>query len=153
MQMSDVSVTASQAHFPLPGSAFAIEPPLQLVSPELAAKLADEFAGLDLFGRVAAIRSLVPGQIVFTTSFGLEAQALAHAIFSQGLTIDVATLDTGRLFRKLTMSGRGPSIATASAFLFLHLKAAVSSVWSRSRASTVFAGPSQSDSSVAPCAR
>jgi phosphoadenosine phosphosulfate reductase len=51
-----------------------------------------------LFGRVAAIRSLVSGRIVFTTSFGLEAQALAHAIFSQGLAIDVATLDTGRLF-------------------------------------------------------
>jgi phosphoadenosine phosphosulfate reductase len=98
MKMSDVSLITSQAHFPLSGPPFATEPPLQLVSPELAAKLADEFAGLDLFGRVAAIRSLVPGRIAFTTSFGLEAQALTHAIFSQRLTIDVATLDTGRLF-------------------------------------------------------
>jgi phosphoadenosine phosphosulfate reductase len=58
----------------------------------------DSFAELDLFARVATIRSLISGRIVFTTSFGLEAQALAHAIFSQGLAVDVATLDTGRLF-------------------------------------------------------
>lgn len=68
------------------------------ISPALAASLADQFRGLDLFDRVAAIRALIPGRIVFTTSFGLEAQALAHAIFSQALAIDVATLDTGRLF-------------------------------------------------------
>jgi phosphoadenosine phosphosulfate reductase len=97
--MSDVSVTAtSHAHFPPSGRAFATEPTVQPVSSALATKLADEFAGLDLFGRVAAIRSFVPGRIVFTTSFGLEAQALAHAIFSQGLDIDAATLDTGRIF-------------------------------------------------------
>lgn len=67
-------------------------------STTLAASLAEQFSALDLFERVAAIRSLIPGRIVFTTSFGLEAQALAHAIFSQGLAIDAATLDTGRLF-------------------------------------------------------
>jgi phosphoadenosine phosphosulfate reductase len=96
--MSDVSLTTeSSTHFP-PSGRVRTEPPTQRISPALAAKLADEFAGLDLFGRVAAISSLVSGRIVFTTSFGLEAQALAHAIFSQGLPIDVATLDTGRLF-------------------------------------------------------
>ena len=97
--MSDVSLnTESPAHFPPFGRVIATEPATQRISPLLAAKLAEEFAGLDLFGRVAAIRWLVSGRIVFTTSFGLEAQALAHAIFSQGLAIDVATLDTGRLF-------------------------------------------------------
>jgi phosphoadenosine phosphosulfate reductase len=35
---------------------------------------------------------------VFTTSLGLEDQAIAHAIFAQDLAIDVVTLDTGRLF-------------------------------------------------------
>jgi phosphoadenosine phosphosulfate reductase len=35
---------------------------------------------------------------VFTTSFGIEDQAIAHAIFAQGFAIDVVTLDTGRLF-------------------------------------------------------
>lgn len=67
-------------------------------SAALAARLADQFGALDLFERVAAIRELIPGRIVLTTGFGLEGQAIAHAIFSQALAIDVATLDTGRLF-------------------------------------------------------
>jgi phosphoadenosine phosphosulfate reductase len=52
----------------------------------------------DLMKRVATVRGLVPGRIVFTTSFGIEDQAIAHTIFAQGLEIDVVTLDTGRLF-------------------------------------------------------
>jgi phosphoadenosine phosphosulfate reductase len=60
--------------------------------------LAVQFNTQDLFERLATIRSSISGRIVFTTSFGLEDQAIAHAIFSQGLAIDVATLDTGRLF-------------------------------------------------------
>jgi phosphoadenosine phosphosulfate reductase len=52
----------------------------------------------DLMKRVAAIRSRVRGRIVFTTSFGIEDQAIAHAIFQQALGIEVVTLDTGRLF-------------------------------------------------------
>ncbi len=63
-----------------------------------AATLAAKFGALDLFERLAAIRSVIAGRIVFTTSFGLEDQAIAHAICSQNLAIDVATLDTGRLF-------------------------------------------------------
>jgi phosphoadenosine phosphosulfate reductase len=35
---------------------------------------------------------------VFTTSFGIEDQAIAHAIFTEGLEINVVTFDTGRLF-------------------------------------------------------
>ncbi len=64
----------------------------------IATGLADQFGPLDLFERLAAIRSSIAGRIVFTTSFGLEDQAIAHAIFSQMLAIEVATLDTGRLF-------------------------------------------------------
>jgi phosphoadenosine phosphosulfate reductase len=63
-----------------------------------AAILAVQLDALDLFQRLAAIRSGISGRIVFTTSFGLEDQAIAHAIFSQALAIDIATLDTGRLF-------------------------------------------------------
>ncbi len=48
--------------------------------------------------RLASLRASVPGRIVFTTSFGLEDQAIAHLIFSARLDIEVATLDTGRLF-------------------------------------------------------
>jgi phosphoadenosine phosphosulfate reductase len=67
-------------------------------SSEPVAALAGKLKNLDLLERLAAIRSHLAGRIVFTTSFGLEDQALTHAIFSQGLGIDIATLDTGRLF-------------------------------------------------------
>lgn len=39
-----------------------------------------------------------PGEIVFSTSFSWEDQAISHFIFSQNLPVDVFTLDTGRLF-------------------------------------------------------
>lgn len=52
----------------------------------------------DVMRRLATIRNVVEGRIVFTTSFGIEDQAIGHAIFSQGLDIEVVTLDTGRLF-------------------------------------------------------
>jgi phosphoadenosine phosphosulfate reductase len=58
----------------------------------------DPSPGRHLNDRVAAIRRIVSGRVVFTTSFGIEDQAIAHAIFGQGLAIDVVTLDTGRLF-------------------------------------------------------
>src|SRR6202451_773112 len=64
----------------------------------IAGGFVERFPALDLFERLAAIRAEVPGRLVFTTSFGLEDQAIAHAIFAQALAIDVATLDTGRLF-------------------------------------------------------
>jgi phosphoadenosine phosphosulfate reductase len=64
----------------------------------IAGTLVERFPALDLFERLAAIRGQIPGRLVFTTSFGLEDQAIAHAIFAQALAIDVATLDTGRLF-------------------------------------------------------
>ena len=65
---------------------------------ESASSLAAEFRPLDLFERVAILRRRLPGRVVFTTGFGLDGQAIAHAIFSQALDIDVVTLDTGRLF-------------------------------------------------------
>jgi phosphoadenosine phosphosulfate reductase len=64
----------------------------------IAGGFVERFPGLDLFERLAAIRAQIPGRLLFTTSFGLEDQAIAHAIFAQALAIDVATLDTGRLF-------------------------------------------------------
>jgi phosphoadenosine phosphosulfate reductase len=77
----------------------ADEPVCEQVSPdELARLCSDAFVDLDLAQRVAALRSIVPGRIVFTTSFGIEDQAIAHAIFTQDLAIDAVTLDTGRLF-------------------------------------------------------
>jgi phosphoadenosine phosphosulfate reductase len=81
-------------------------PPLSSASPPpdldagtvSAERLCAGFKGADLFQRVSAARDEIRGRIVFTTSFGLEDQAIGHAIFTQNLEIDVVTLDTGRLF-------------------------------------------------------
>ncbi|MFA6265460.1 MAG: phosphoadenylyl-sulfate reductase [Pseudolabrys sp.] len=62
------------------------------------ARLNNAAAGLDLPGRLAAARAAIGGRLTFTTSFGIEDQAIAHAILSQGLDFDLVTLDTGRLF-------------------------------------------------------
>jgi len=43
---------------------------------------------------------MYPGQIVFTTSFGLEDQAITDMIFSNNIMIQVITIDTGRLFKE-----------------------------------------------------
>ena len=48
--------------------------------------------------RLRFVVGMVPGKIVFTTSFGIEDQLIAHHIFSEHLPIEVVTLDTGRLF-------------------------------------------------------
>lgn len=63
-----------------------------------AVRLADRLSALGLFERLAAVRHEIAGRIVFTTSFGLEDQAVAHAILVQDLAIEIVTLDTGRLF-------------------------------------------------------
>jgi phosphoadenosine phosphosulfate reductase len=61
-------------------------------------RLAEAFGGRGLEERLAAARAAIPGRLVFTTSFGLEDQAISHAIFAQDLAIEVVTFDTGRLF-------------------------------------------------------
>jgi phosphoadenosine phosphosulfate reductase len=61
-------------------------------------QLTDAFAGLDLEQRLKAARAAIPGRLVFTTSFGLEDQAISHAILAQDVAIEVVTFDTGRLF-------------------------------------------------------
>src|ERR1700724_4499339 len=75
----------------------------------IARGFVERFPALDLFERLAAIRAQIPGRVVFTTSFGLEDQAIAHAIFSQSLAIDVVTLDTGRLFAETFHLWAGPA--------------------------------------------
>jgi phosphoadenosine phosphosulfate reductase len=52
----------------------------------------------DIPGRIRSAVDGISGRIVFTTSFGIEDQLIAHHIFSERLSIDVVTLDTGRLF-------------------------------------------------------
>jgi phosphoadenylyl-sulfate reductase (thioredoxin) len=62
------------------------------------AKLAPRLAALPPDERLALLRDEVEGKIVFTTSFGIEDQAILHMINARDLDIDVVTLDTGRLF-------------------------------------------------------
>lgn len=54
-------------------------------------------ASLDLAERLALVAGL-GGRAVFTTSLGIEDQVITAAIGSHDLAIDVATLETGRLF-------------------------------------------------------
>src|SRR5262245_20625527 len=53
---------------------------------------------VDLQERLAEIGRVAPGPVRFSTSLGLEDQAILHAISASGAKIDVFTLDTGRLF-------------------------------------------------------
>lgn len=48
--------------------------------------------------RIAAIAGAIDGRIAFSTSLGMEDQAVLHAIAEIGADIDVFTLDTGRHF-------------------------------------------------------
>jgi sulfate adenylyltransferase large subunit/thioredoxin-dependent adenylylsulfate APS reductase len=63
-----------------------------------AARLATRLADLPPAERLALVRREIKGRIVFTTSFGIEDQAILHMISRQNLDIDVVTLDTGRMF-------------------------------------------------------
>jgi phosphoadenosine phosphosulfate reductase len=72
-----------------------------MTSPNLSA-LADSLnaaaSTLSPQARLAAFRNAMPGRIVFTTSLGLEDQAITQMIASERLGIDIITLDTGRTF-------------------------------------------------------
>jgi len=61
----------------------------------LAARLA---AAGSLEERIVLIGDTTKGRIAFSTSLGLEDQAILHAIAATNVPIDVFTLDTGRLF-------------------------------------------------------
>jgi phosphoadenosine phosphosulfate reductase len=64
-----------------------------------AETLAAQLAPLSLAQRLWLAMSLGrPGAVRFTTSFGLEDQAITHAIASNALGIELVTIDTGRLF-------------------------------------------------------
>lgn len=58
-----------------------------------------ELAGTaSLHRRIELLAGAVKGRIAFSTSLGIEDQAILHAIAESGAAIDVFTLDTGRLF-------------------------------------------------------
>ena len=63
-----------------------------------AGRLGAALIDLSPADRLARFRDEVDGGIVFTTSFGLEDQVITHWLSESGLDIEIATLDTGRLF-------------------------------------------------------
>jgi phosphoadenosine phosphosulfate reductase len=56
--------------------------------------------GQDWPAALVALCSQFPRSAVFSTSFGLEDQAILDAIWQAGLAVRVVTLDTGRLFEE-----------------------------------------------------
>jgi phosphoadenosine phosphosulfate reductase len=64
-----------------------------------AQALNDTLASLGLMERLALVAEL-GGRAVFTTSLGIEDQVITAAIGTARLPIDVATLETGRLFKE-----------------------------------------------------
>lgn len=62
-----------------------------LIAAELAAR-----SGLE--ARIEYLARVLKGRIAFSTSLGLEDQAVLHAIAAIGADVDVFTLDTGRHF-------------------------------------------------------
>lgn len=54
----------------------------------------------DALSVLRVLSSEFSGQVVFTTSFGVEDQVITDLIFSNSLDIKIVTLDTGRLFEQ-----------------------------------------------------
>ncbi len=63
-----------------------------------AASLEPRLVPLSPVERLVQFRNDVAGKISFTTSFGIEDQALLHMIHHADVDVDIVTLDTGRLF-------------------------------------------------------
>jgi phosphoadenosine phosphosulfate reductase len=61
-------------------------------------ELSNRLNGLSVADGIRELISIYPGNVVFTTSFGIEDQVITHSIFKNNLPIEVVTLDTGRLF-------------------------------------------------------
>jgi phosphoadenosine phosphosulfate reductase len=59
------------------------------------------------------------GSVIFTTSFGYEDQVITDIIFKNRFDIKVVTLDTGRLFRKLTKFITALSINIKNQFQYI----------------------------------
>ncbi len=52
----------------------------------------------DIIPNLRALSELYPEEVIFSTSFGLEDQAIYYLIYEGAINIKVFTLDTGRLF-------------------------------------------------------
>jgi phosphoadenosine phosphosulfate reductase len=61
-------------------------------------ELRNQVLGKSVENQLTILTTHFPGRVIFTTSFGIEDQVITHMIFENNLSVEVATLDTGRLF-------------------------------------------------------
>jgi phosphoadenosine phosphosulfate reductase len=94
------ALTASGAARPLRGGGRRkATPTAARPTAQTAVALDRRLSGIaSLEERVRALPRAIGGRITFSTSLGLEDQAVLHAIATTGTAIDVFTLDTGRHF-------------------------------------------------------
>ncbi|MDN3588575.1 phosphoadenylyl-sulfate reductase [Pedobacter aquatilis] len=62
------------------------------------AEIKQELSGLNTIDKLKYLADKYADNIIFSTSFGWEDQAITHLIFSNNIPIKVFTLETGRLF-------------------------------------------------------
>lgn len=95
-----------------------------------AGQLNERLSGLDLAGMLIEVAQLFPGQVTFSSSFGMEDQVITDVIATSKAPISIFTLDTGRLFNetysvwsatldkyKLRIKSFGPDNAELNAWL------------------------------------
>jgi phosphoadenosine phosphosulfate reductase len=61
-------------------------------------ELIEKFSKLTIPEAIAFLAAEFPGQVVLSTSFGIEDQVITHDILANDLPFYIFTLDTGRLF-------------------------------------------------------
>jgi len=64
-------------------------------------ELNSKLNGKSITESLRIIASTFAGKTVFTTSFSLEDQIIAHLIFVNSIPVEVVTMDTGRLFPEI----------------------------------------------------
>jgi phosphoadenosine phosphosulfate reductase len=65
---------------------------------EISSDILARFGERSIQANLLELADLYPGAIVFSTSFGIEDQAITHIISEAGVNVKIFTLDTGRLF-------------------------------------------------------
>lgn len=64
----------------------------------LVSELQQELNGKEAAEQLRYLVNRFPGQVVFSTSFGLEDQAITHLVAAHAPGVKIFTLDTGRMF-------------------------------------------------------
>jgi phosphoadenosine phosphosulfate reductase len=65
---------------------------------ELMNELQNELKGKEIAEQLRILADRFPGEVIFSTSFGLEDQAITYLIIAAKAPVKVFTLDTGRVF-------------------------------------------------------